>query len=60
MAGLKIFLRRTGPLDQMDRNPAAIAAATKVKLARKAQADDHIEVDNDERRQSSDIKALHT
>jgi len=44
----------------MDRNPAAIAAATKVKLARKAQADDHIEVNNDERRRSSDIEALHT
>jgi len=60
MAGLKIFLQRTGPLDQMDRNPAAIAAATKVKLARKAQADNHIEVNDDERRRSSNIKALHT
>jgi hypothetical protein len=52
-------LRRTGALGQMDRNPAAIAAATKVKLARKAQADDRMEVDGDERRRSSDIEAVH-
>jgi len=36
MAGLKKILQRTGTLSQIDRNPAAIAAATKVKLARKA------------------------
>ncbi|KAI9433991.1 hypothetical protein H4582DRAFT_1983834 [Lactarius indigo] len=38
------FLRRSGVLGQ-DRNPAAIAAATKVKLAKKAQADERMEVD---------------
>ena len=43
----------------MDRNPAAIAAATKVKLARKAQEDDRMEDDGDERRRSSDMKAVH-
>ncbi|KAI9455599.1 hypothetical protein BJY52DRAFT_638264 [Lactarius psammicola] len=42
------FLRRSGVLGH-DRNPAAIAAATKVKLARKAQADERMEVDGDER-----------
>ena len=48
------FLRRSGGLGQ-ERNPAAIAAATKVKLAKKAQADDRMEVDGDERRRSSDV-----
>jgi protein SMG6 len=48
------FLRRSGALGQ-DRNPAALAAATKVKLARKAQADDRMEVDGDDRRRSSDV-----
>jgi len=53
-------LRRTGALGQVDRTPAAaIAAASKVKLARKAQADDRMEVDGDERRRSSDVEALH-
>jgi hypothetical protein len=32
---------------------------SKVKLARKAQVDDWIEVDGDKHRQSSDIEALH-
>src|SRR6266404_1120701 len=50
------FLRRSGALGQ-DRNPAAIAAASKVKLARKAQADDRMEVDGDERRRASDADA---
>jgi hypothetical protein len=36
----------------MDCNPATIAAATKVKLARKALAGDQIEVDSDEHRWS--------
>jgi len=50
-------LRRTGALGQVDRTPAAaIAAASKVKLARKAQAGDRMEVDGDERRRSSDVR----
>jgi protein SMG6 len=52
-------LRRTGVLGQGDRNPAAIAVASKMKLARKAQADDRMEVDGDERRRSSDLEAIH-
>jgi hypothetical protein len=52
-------LRRSGALGQVDRNPAAMAAASKVKLARKAQADDHMEVDGDERKQSSELEAFH-
>ena len=52
-------LRRSGALGQVDRIPAAMAAASKVKLARKAQADDRMEVDGDERRQSSDLEAVH-
>ena len=52
-------LRRSGALGQVDRNPAAaMAAASKVKLARKAQADDRMEVDGDERRRSSDLEAV--
>jgi len=50
------FLRRSGALGQ-DRNPAAIAAATKVKLAKKAQADERMEIDGEERRRSSDVDA---
>ncbi|KAI0262907.1 hypothetical protein BC834DRAFT_889594 [Gloeopeniophorella convolvens] len=50
-------LRRTGALGLLDRNPAAIAAATKVKLARKSQADERMDVDGDERRKSSDAEA---
>ena len=50
------FLRRSGALGQ-DRNPAAIIAASKVKLARKAQADERMEVDGDDRRRSSDVDA---
>ena len=52
-------LRCIGALGQMDCNPATIVAATKVKLARKAQADDRMEVNCDERRQSSDVEAIH-
>ena len=48
------FLRRSCGLGQ-DRNPAAIAVANKMKLVRKAQADDRMEVDGDERRRSSDV-----
>ncbi|KAI0303402.1 hypothetical protein B0F90DRAFT_1911396 [Multifurca ochricompacta] len=48
------FLRRTGALGQLDRTPAAIATASKVKLVRKAQADERMDVDGDERRRSSD------
>jgi protein SMG6 len=51
-------LRRAGVLPQPDRNPAPAAAGTKVKLARKAQADEKMEVDGDERRRSSDMGAL--
>jgi hypothetical protein len=36
----------------MDCNPTAIAATTKVKLARKALAGDQIEVNSDEHRWS--------
>lgn len=50
------FLRRSGALGQ-DRNPAAIAAASKVKLARKAQADERMDVDGDDRRRSNDVDA---
>ena len=53
-------LQRTGTLGQMDCNPAAIAATTKAKLARRAQADNQMEVDGNEHRQSSDMAALHT
>ena len=53
-------LRRAGALVQVDRTSATATAATsKVKLARKAQADDWMEVDGDERRRSSDVEALH-
>jgi len=52
-------LRCTGPraLGQVDCMPAAtIAATSKVKLARKAQADNRMEVDGDKRRRSSDVR----
>ena len=48
------FLQCSGGVGQ-ERNPAAIAAATKVKLAREVQADDRMEVNRDERRRSSDV-----
>ena len=48
------FLRCPGRLSQ-DRNPAALTAATNVKLARKVQADDCMEVDGDERRRRSHV-----
>jgi hypothetical protein len=48
-------LRRVDVLGQLDRNPGAAAAATKVKLARKAHTDEKLEVDGDERRRSSDM-----
>ncbi len=51
-------LRRAGVLGQPDRNPAAAAMVTKVKLSRKAQVDERMEVDGDERRRSSDMEAL--
>jgi protein SMG6 len=52
-------LRRADVLGQLDRNPAAAAAAaTKVKHARKAHTDEKMEVDGDERRRSSDMEAL--
>jgi hypothetical protein len=38
-------------LGQLNRNPAAAAAAIKVKLARKVYADEKMEVDVDEHRQ---------
>ena len=49
-------LRCTGTLGQVDRMSAAMS---KVKLARKAQVDDWMEVDGDECRWSSNIEALH-
>jgi len=52
-------LQCTSTLSQIDHNPATIAAATKVKLARKVQVDDQMEVDSNERRQSGDIEAVH-
>ena len=51
-------LRRADVLGQLERNPAVAAAATKVKLARKAHTDEKMEVDGDERRRSSDMEAL--
>jgi hypothetical protein len=53
-------LRRFSALGQVDRNPAAIAAASKVNLAKKAQADDRMDVDGDERKRNSDAEALNT
>ena len=51
-------LRCTGALRQVDRMPAAaFVAESKVKLARKAQADDRMEVDGNDRRWSSDVEA---
>ena len=49
-------LRRAG-IGQLDRNPVAAAAVTKVKLARKSQMDERMEVDGDERRRSVDMEA---
>jgi hypothetical protein len=49
-------LRRAG-VGQLDRNPVGPAAATKVKLARKFQTDERMEVDGDERRRSVDMEA---
>src|SRR6267142_1778401 len=46
-------------LRQVDCNPAAMAAASKVKLVRKAQVDDRMEVDGNEHRQSSNLEAVH-
>ena len=51
-------LRRANILGQLDRDPAAAATATKVKLARKAHMDEKMEVDGDERRRSSNMEAL--
>jgi protein SMG6 len=52
------FLRHSGALGQ-DRNPAAIVAVSKVKLARKAQVDERMEVDGDDWRQNSNADASH-
>ena len=49
-------LRRAGVVGQLDRNPAV--AVAKVKLARKTQTDERMEVDGDERRRSSDMEAV--
>jgi protein SMG6 len=48
------FLQRFGSLSQ-GQNPTAIVAASKVKLTRKAQADECMEVDGDDWRRSSDV-----
>ncbi|KAI9463378.1 hypothetical protein F5148DRAFT_1313175 [Russula earlei] len=53
------ILRRTGALGPLDRNAAAVVAASKVKLARKTQTDERMEVDVEERRRSSDLEAPH-
>ena len=49
-------LRRAG-VGQLDRIPVASAAVPKVKLARKTQTDERMEVDGDERRRSVDMEA---
>jgi hypothetical protein len=54
--GVLPLLRRAGVV-QVDRNPAAVAAVTKVKLARKSQMDERMEVDGDDRRRSIDMEA---
>jgi hypothetical protein len=48
-----------GVMRPLDRTPAVGVAVTKVKLARKAQTDERMDVDGDERRRSSDMEALH-
>ena len=54
-------LQHTGTLIQVDCTSAATTTAvSKVKLARKAQSDDQMEVDHNEYRWSSDVEALHT
>ena len=50
-------LRRFSALGQVDRS-ATMAATSKVKLARKAQVDDRMKVDGDERRQSRILEAV--
>ena len=52
-------LQCSGALGQADRNSTAMAAASKVKLAREAQAGDHMEVNGDEHRRSSDLEVVH-
>src|SRR6266850_1367185 len=52
-------LRRSGALGPVDFKPTAMAAVSEAKMARKAQADDRMEVDGDERRQSSDLEVVH-
>ena len=51
-------LRRTGVLGTQERGLAAIPVASKVKLARKSQTDERMDVDADERRRSNDVDAL--
>ena len=54
-------LRCTGALVQVGHMSAATTTAvSKVKLARKAQVDDQMEVNSDKCGWSSDIEALHT
>jgi protein SMG6 len=50
-------LRRTGVLGPQDRTPIVVPAAGKVKLARKPQADERMDVDGDEHKRSSDVEA---
>ncbi|KAI0259632.1 hypothetical protein BC834DRAFT_846649 [Gloeopeniophorella convolvens] len=54
---LQGVLCRMDALGLLDRNPTAIAAATKVKLARNSQADEWMDVDGEVRRKSSDAEA---
>ena len=44
-------------LSQLNHNPGAAAAVTKVKLARKTHTDEKMEVDGNEWRRSSDMEA---
>jgi protein SMG6 len=51
------FLRRTGVLSSQGRDSMVVPAASKVKIARKSQADERMDVDADERRRSSDMES---
>jgi protein SMG6 len=51
-------LRCADVLGQLDRNPAAAATVTKVKLTRRTHTDEKMDVDGDERRRSGDMEGL--
>ena len=50
-------LRRTGVLGPQDRTPIVVPAMSKVKLAKKPQADERMDVDVDEHKRCSDVEA---